>query len=164
MQLHPTDLKEIEDLVRAHCEGKGLTPKGYRLNVEVTLESEFSISITSGISLTLLKENPRVLWKKDRGNVPFYGARISNILVNSNITSMYQLVTKRRADIIACRNSGQKCLRELESWLATFGLHFEMVFPDHIAKEFPEAHKSFRDFDDDVPIGLADLIAQNLGD
>ena len=155
------DLREIEELVKAHCTARGLKPKGYRLLISVTLESEFQVTAMTGVTIPILKEDPRVLWNKDRSKVPFYGVRILNILENSGLTTMYSLVTMKGGEILKYRNSGKKCMIFLEEWLQEYGLKFGMIFPEDIAKEFPPIKRRHHDIDDE-PLGLADLIAQNI--
>jgi hypothetical protein len=164
MKLSDKDLREIEELVRTHCEEKGLTPDGYHLIISATLESKFQVSAMSGVPLSILKENPLVLWKRDRGDVHYYGAKIGNMLNNGKFKSMYQLVTQQRSDMFKRRDFGQKCLQELEDWLKTFNLELGMIFPDQIAKEFPNVRTFRQEFVDHLPAGLADLIRENSED
>ena len=95
--------------------------------------------------------------------------RAANCLNNANITTVGQLAMKSEAEMLKYRNFGKKSLNEIKDKLHELGLTLGMQL-DPSLMESPSfatptlGMMNYDDDDDDGPIGLADLINQNLDD
>lgn len=91
--------------------------------------------------------------------------RAANCLNNANITSVGQLATKSEAEMLKYRNFGKKSLNEIKDKLLELGLSLGMAIdPSLYASATPGIRLPRLGGDDEAPVGLADLIAQNLDD
>lgn len=158
-------LNEIEDLAYKYCLENNIIPEGHRLIISVSLEkSDFQVIAKSGPDLSLLRQDPRILWQKENTNLRFYGVKVADILDNNRITTMYDLAKRTRGEMLTYRKCGKKCLNIMEEWLKTFGLHFGMIFPDEIVAEFQE-NPSRQNITNSKPVeftSILSLIQENL--
>lgn len=92
--------------------------------------------------------------------------RAANCLNNANITSVGQLAMKTEAEMLKYRNFGKKSLNEIKDKLVELGLGLGMSFdPSLLTGPMPSSLKATRiGIEEEAPVGLADLIAQNLND
>lgn len=91
--------------------------------------------------------------------------RAANCLNNANITSVGQLAMKSEAEMLKYRNFGKKSLNEIKDKLVELGLGLGMSFESGLLSGNSLAARSTRlGVEDEAPVGLADLIAQNLDD
>jgi len=89
--------------------------------------------------------------------------RAANCLNNANITSVGQLAMKSEAEMLKYRNFGKKSLNEIKDKLVELGLGLGMSFePSLLAGTTIGARAPRLGAEDEAPVGLADLIAQNL--
>jgi DNA-directed RNA polymerase subunit alpha len=90
--------------------------------------------------------------------------RAANCLNNANITTVGQLAMKTEAEMLKYRNFGKKSLNEIKDKLVELGLGLGMTFePALLAGGAAAASRGPRlGVEDEAPVGLADLIAQNL--
>ncbi len=92
--------------------------------------------------------------------------RAANCLNNANITSVGQLAMKSEAEMLKYRNFGKKSLNEIKDKLSELGLGLGMTFDPSLLTgpsigALPAPRLSM---EEEAPVGLADLIAQNLDD
>lgn len=91
--------------------------------------------------------------------------RAANCLNNANITTVGQLATKTEAEMLKYRNFGKKSLNEIKEKLVELGLGLGMnIDPSLLTGALPTVAAPRLGGDDEAPVGLADLIAQNLND
>lgn len=91
--------------------------------------------------------------------------RAANCLNNANITTVGQLAMKSESEMLKYRNFGKKSLNEIKDKLLELGLSLGVqVDPALLSGPVPQA-KPMRGIDDgESPVGLHDLIAQNIED
>jgi DNA-directed RNA polymerase subunit alpha len=91
--------------------------------------------------------------------------RAANCLNNANITTVGQLAMKSEAEMLKYRNFGKKSLNEIKDKLVELGLGLGMTFEPALLSGPAAASRGPRlGVEDEAPVGLADLIAQNLDD
>lgn len=91
--------------------------------------------------------------------------RAANCLNNANITSVGQLAMKSEAEMLKYRNFGKKSLNEIKDKLSELGLGLGMSLdPSLLSGPVAAARAPRLGVEDEAPVGLADLIAQNLDD
>jgi DNA-directed RNA polymerase subunit alpha len=91
--------------------------------------------------------------------------RAANCLNNANITTVGQLAMKTEAEMLKYRNFGKKSLNEIKDKLSELGLGLGMSLdPSLLTGPAPAARAPRLGAEDEAPVGLADLIAQNLDD
>lgn len=91
--------------------------------------------------------------------------RAANCLNNANITSVGQLAMKSEAEMLKYRNFGKKSLNEIKDKLVELGLGLGLSFDSNLFGGATTTTRSPRlGGEDEAPVGLADLIAQNLDD
>ena len=89
--------------------------------------------------------------------------RAANCLNNANITSVGQLAMKTEAEMLKYRNFGKKSLNEIKDKLSELGLSLGMTFdPSLLSGPMPSVAAPRLGAEDEAPVGLADLIAQNI--
>jgi DNA-directed RNA polymerase subunit alpha len=90
--------------------------------------------------------------------------RAANCLNNANITSVGQLALKTEAEMLKYRNFGKKSLNEIKDKLHELGLGLGMnLDPSLLSGVNLGAPMAPRlGVEEEAPVGLADLIAQNL--
>ena len=89
--------------------------------------------------------------------------RAANCLNNANITSVGQLAMKTEAEMLKYRNFGKKSLNEIKDKLSELGLGLGMTFdPSLLTGPMPTVAAPRLGVEDEAPVGLADLIAQNI--
>jgi DNA-directed RNA polymerase subunit alpha len=90
--------------------------------------------------------------------------RAANCLNNANITSVGQLALKTEAEMLKYRNFGKKSLNEIKDKLQELGLGLGLNLDPSLltgpALGAPAAPRL--GVEEEAPVGLADLIAQNL--
>ena len=91
--------------------------------------------------------------------------RAANCLNNANITTVGQLAMKSEAEMLKYRNFGKKSLNEIKDKLVELGLGLGMTFePALLTGPGPAPRGPRLGVEDEAPVGLADLIAQNIDD
>ncbi len=91
--------------------------------------------------------------------------RAANCLNNANITTVGQLATKTEAEMLKYRNFGKKSLNEIKEKLVELGLGLGMnIDPSLLTGALPSVATPRLGVEEEAPVGLADLIAQNLND
>jgi len=91
--------------------------------------------------------------------------RAANCLNNANITTVGQLAMKSEAEMLKYRNFGKKSLNEIKDKLVELGLGLGMTFEPALLTGPSAASRGPRlGVEDEAPVGLADLIAQNIDD
>ncbi|MBN8459321.1 MAG: DNA-directed RNA polymerase subunit alpha [Verrucomicrobia bacterium] len=91
--------------------------------------------------------------------------RAANCLNNANITTVGQLAMKTEAEMLKYRNFGKKSLNEIKDKLVELGLGLGMTFEPSLLASGSNANRGPRlGAEDEAPVGLADLIAQNIDD
>lgn len=91
--------------------------------------------------------------------------RAANCLNNANITTVGQLAMKTEAEMLKYRNFGKKSLNEIKDKLVELGLGLGMSFDPSLLTGPVASVKAPRlGVEEEAPVGLADLIAQNLND
>jgi len=91
--------------------------------------------------------------------------RAANCLNNANITSVGQLAMKSEAEMLKYRNFGKKSLNEIKDKLVELGLGLGMAIdPNLLTGPVPSLRPNRIAAEEEAPVGLADLIAQNLDD
>jgi DNA-directed RNA polymerase subunit alpha len=91
--------------------------------------------------------------------------RAANCLNNANITTVGQLATKTEAEMLKYRNFGKKSLNEIKEKLVELGLGLGMnIDPSLLTGALPQVNAPRLGAEEEAPVGLADLIAQNLND
>ncbi len=91
--------------------------------------------------------------------------RAANCLNNANITTVGQLATKTEAEMLKYRNFGKKSLNEIKDKLVELGLGLGMnIDPSLLVGAIPNVSVPQLGAEEEAPVGLADLIAQNLND
>ena len=89
--------------------------------------------------------------------------RAANCLNNANITTVGQLAMKSEAEMLKYRNFGKKSLNEIKDKLVELGLGLGMTFePALLSGPTPASRGPRLGVEDEAPVGLADLIAQNI--
>ncbi|MDA0767997.1 MAG: DNA-directed RNA polymerase subunit alpha [Verrucomicrobia bacterium] len=89
--------------------------------------------------------------------------RAANCLNNANITSVGQLAMKTEAEMLKYRNFGKKSLNEIKDKLSELGLSLGMTFdPSLLSGPIPSVQAPRLGLEEEAPVGLADLIAQNI--
>jgi DNA-directed RNA polymerase subunit alpha len=89
--------------------------------------------------------------------------RAANCLNNANITTVGQLAMKTEAEMLKYRNFGKKSLNEIKEKLQELGLGLGMNFePAMLTGPAAGARAARLGAEEEAPVGLADLIAQNL--
>ncbi len=90
--------------------------------------------------------------------------RAANCLNNANIITVGQLATKTEADMLKYRNFGKKSLNEIKDKLVELGLGLGMsIDPELITSSITTTTNQFVE-EEESPVGLSDLIAQNIED
>ena len=83
----------------------------------------------------------------------------------ANITTVGQLATKTEAEMLKYRNFGKKSLNEIKEKLIELGLGLGMnIDPALLVGALPTVATPRLGAEEEAPVGLADLIAQNLND
>lgn len=91
--------------------------------------------------------------------------RAANCLNNANITTVGQLAMKTEAEMLKYRNFGKKSLNEIKDKLVELGLGLGMSFdPSLLSGPIGAVRTPRLGAEEEAPVGLADLIAQNLDD
>ncbi|MCU0796961.1 MAG: DNA-directed RNA polymerase subunit alpha [Akkermansiaceae bacterium] len=91
--------------------------------------------------------------------------RAANCLNNANITTVGQLAMKTEAEMLKYRNFGKKSLNEIKDKLSELGLGLGMSLdPSLLTGPVGSVVSPRLGIEDEAPVGLADLIAQNLDD
>ncbi|MDP0489688.1 MAG: DNA-directed RNA polymerase subunit alpha [Verrucomicrobiota bacterium JB023] len=92
--------------------------------------------------------------------------RAANCLNNANITSVGQLAMKSEAEMLKYRNFGKKSLNEIKDKLSDLGLSLGMSLDPSLLTGPIGGHIQAPRLgaEEDAPVGLADLIAQNIDD
>ncbi|MEG1070323.1 MAG: DNA-directed RNA polymerase subunit alpha [Akkermansia sp.] len=90
--------------------------------------------------------------------------RAANCLNNANITSVGQLAMKSESEMLKYRNFGKKSLNEIKDKLAELGLSLGVQVDANLFVGPAQQPKARLGIDDESPVGLADLIAQNIDD
>ena len=91
--------------------------------------------------------------------------RAANCLNNANITSVGQLAMKSEAEMLKYRNFGKKSLNEIKDKLTELGLGLGMSIDSSLLSgPMIQLQAPRLGADDEAPVGLADLIAQNIDD
>ncbi|SHJ39089.1 DNA-directed RNA polymerase subunit alpha [Rubritalea squalenifaciens DSM 18772] len=91
--------------------------------------------------------------------------RAANCLNNANITTVGQLAMKTEAEMLKYRNFGKKSLNEIKDKLTELGLSLGMSLdPSLLTGPVPTVKAPRLGIEEEAPVGLADLIAQNLND
>ena len=91
--------------------------------------------------------------------------RAANCLNNANITTVGELAMKSEQEMLKYRNFGKKSLNEIKDKLSELGLGLGMSLdPSLLSGPAPAVRGPRLGVEDDAPVGLADLIAQNLDD
>lgn len=91
--------------------------------------------------------------------------RAANCLNNANITTVGQLATKTEAEMLKYRNFGKKSLNEIKEKLIELGLGLGMnINPSLLSGSLPSVPVARLAGEDETPVGLADLIAQNINE
>ena len=89
--------------------------------------------------------------------------RAANCLNNANITTVGMLAMKTENEMLKYRNFGKKSLNEIKDKLVDLGLSLGMNFdPSLLTGPMPKLQAPRLGVEDDIPVGLADLIAQNI--
>ena len=89
--------------------------------------------------------------------------RAANCLNNANITSVGQLAMKSEAEMLKYRNFGKKSLNEIKDKLSELGLGLGMSLdPSLLSGPLPSVVAPRLGIEEEAPVGLADLIAQNI--
>jgi len=89
--------------------------------------------------------------------------RAANCLNNANITTVGQLAMKSEAEMLKYRNFGKKSLNEIKEKLQELGLGLGMTFDQNLLSgPVPSGRPQRLGAEEEAPVGLADLIAQNL--
>jgi len=89
--------------------------------------------------------------------------RAANCLNNANITTVGQLAMKSEAEMLKYRNFGKKSLNEIKEKLQELGLGLGMTFDQALLSgPVPSGGAKRLGAEEEAPVGLADLIAQNL--
>ncbi|NNC88857.1 MAG: DNA-directed RNA polymerase subunit alpha [Akkermansiaceae bacterium] len=89
--------------------------------------------------------------------------RAANCLNNANITSVGQLAMKTEAEMLKYRNFGKKSLNEIKDKLSELGLSLGMTFdPSLLTGPVASVAAPRLGAEEEAPVGLADLIAQNI--
>ncbi|MCX6875161.1 MAG: DNA-directed RNA polymerase subunit alpha [Verrucomicrobia bacterium] len=89
--------------------------------------------------------------------------RAANCLNNANITTVGHLAMKSEAEMLKYRNFGKKSLNEIKDKLVELGLGLGMTFEPSLLTGPSAASRGPRlGVEDEAPVGLADLIAQNI--
>jgi DNA-directed RNA polymerase subunit alpha len=89
--------------------------------------------------------------------------RAANCLNNANITSVGQLAMKSEAEMLKYRNFGKKSLNEIKDKLQELGLGLGMTLdPSLLTGPVASLRAPRLGVEEETPVGLADLIAQNL--
>lgn len=91
--------------------------------------------------------------------------RAANCLNNANITTVGQLAMKSEAEMLKYRNFGKKSLNEIKDKLVELGLGLGMALDQSLLTgPMPSVVSPRITVEEEAPVGLADLIAQNLND
>ena len=91
--------------------------------------------------------------------------RAANCLNNAYITSVGQLAMKSEAEMLKYRNFGKKSLNEIKDKLVELGLGLGMsIDPALLSGPVTQLQAPRLGPDEEAPVGLADLIAQNIED
>lgn len=89
--------------------------------------------------------------------------RAANCLNNANITTVGQLAMKTEAEMLKYRNFGKKSLNEIKDKLSELGLSLGMTFdPSLLTGPVASVAAPRLGAEEEAPVGLADLIAQNI--
>lgn len=88
--------------------------------------------------------------------------RAANCLNNANITTVGQLAMKSEAEMLRYRNFGKKSLNEIKDKLHQLGLALGVQIDPTLLTAPTSAPKSRLVADEEAPVGLTELIAQNL--
>ena len=91
--------------------------------------------------------------------------RAANCLNNANITTVGELAMKTEQEMLKYRNFGKKSLNEIKDKLVELGLGLGMTFEPALLTGPSAGSRGPRlGVEDEAPVGLADLIAQNIED
>ena len=89
--------------------------------------------------------------------------RAANCLNNANITTVGQLAMKSEAEMLKYRNFGKKSLNEIKEKLSELGLSLGMSLdPTLLSGPISAVAAPRLGIEEEAPVGLADLIAQNI--
>lgn len=91
--------------------------------------------------------------------------RAANCLNNANIITVGQLATKTESEMLKFRNFGKKSLNEIKEKLVELGLGLGMnIDPSLLTGAIPNIGAPRMNVEEEAPVGLADLIAQNINE
>lgn len=90
--------------------------------------------------------------------------RAANCLNNANITTVGQLAMKTESEMLKYRNFGKKSLNEIKDKLSDLGLSLGVQVDPSLLTGPISQPKARLGVEDESPVGLADLIAQNIED
>lgn len=90
--------------------------------------------------------------------------RAANCLNNANITTVGQLAMKSESEMLKYRNFGKKSLNEIKDKLSDLGLSLGVQVDPSLLNGPAQQPKARIGMEDESPVGLADLIAQNIDD
>ncbi len=90
--------------------------------------------------------------------------RAANCLNNANITTVGQLAMKSESEMLKYRNFGKKSLNEIKDKLSDLGLSLGVQVDPSLLTGPISQPKARLGLEDESPVGLADLIAQNIED
>lgn len=90
--------------------------------------------------------------------------RAANCLNNANITTVGQLAMKTESEMLKYRNFGKKSLNEIKEKLSDLGLSLGVQVDPSLLTGPITQPKPRLGVEDESPVGLADLIAQNIED
>ena len=88
--------------------------------------------------------------------------RAANCLNNANITTVGQLAMKSEAEMLKYRNFGKKSLNEIKDKLHQLGLALGVQIDPSLLTAAAASQKPRMMADEEAPVGLTELIAQNL--
>lgn len=90
--------------------------------------------------------------------------RAANCLNNANITTVGQLAMKTESEMLKYRNFGKKSLNEIKDKLQELGLSLGVQVDPALLTGPISQVKQRLGVEEESPVGLADLIAQNIED
>ncbi len=151
-----------------------LTPQEALLQASAILRHHLDVFVDYDDSLVGFEEAPEEQSEENAAlkkllnmsvNEIELSVRAANCLNNANITSVGQLAMKSEAEMLKYRNFGKKSLNEIKDKLVELGLGLGMSFdPALLVAPLSTFTNNNMGMEDEAPVGLADLIAQNLED